>query len=379
VALRPLGTPAARAKNPFRKGFVTVVRSRRLLGGFSRLAIVRRGVLVRLVAVGLAAAAVASAVAYFVPWLPTPASKQADRIDFVFWFVTGISIAIFALVVAVILYSVARFRAGPDDDSDGAPIHGNTTLEIAWTAVPAVLVTAVAVVSAVALAQNEHLPKNHLQVNVLAQQFAWSFSYPKYKGLTVSALHLPLDETVELKMHSKDVIHSFWVPQFGQKQDLVPGITTRVVITPKRLGTYPVVCTELCGEGHALMRSEAIVMKPTAFAAWVKAQERAAASASQGPSGAGPGLAVFNSNGCSGCHTFKPAGSSATTGPDLDNLPAYARRAGKPLALFVRESIVDPNAYIEKGYQPNIMPSTFKSLPKQQLDALVQFLTGGKK
>jgi len=144
---------------------------------------VRRGVLVRLVAVGLAAAAVTSAVAFFVPWLPTPASKQADRIDFVFWFVTGISIAIFALVAAVILYSVVRFRARPDDDSDGAPIHGNTTLEIAWTAVPAVLVTAVAVVSAVALAQNEHLPKNHLQVNVSAEQFAWSFSYPKYEGL----------------------------------------------------------------------------------------------------------------------------------------------------------------------------------------------------
>src|SRR5207247_10114163 len=114
--------------------------------------------------------------------LPTPASKQADRIDFVFWFVTGISIAIFAVVAAVLLYSVVRFRRRPDDDSDGAPIHGNTTLEIAWTAVPAVLVTAVAVVSAVALAQNEHLPKNHLQVNVSAEQFAWSFSYPKYEG-----------------------------------------------------------------------------------------------------------------------------------------------------------------------------------------------------
>jgi cytochrome c oxidase subunit 2 len=339
---------------------------------------VRRGVLVRLVAVGLAVAAVTSAVAFFVPWLPTPASKQADRIDFVFWFVTGISIAIFALVAAVILYSVVRFRARPDDDSDGAPIHGNTSLEIAWTAVPAVLVTAVAVVSAVALAENGHVPKNHLQVNVLAQQFAWSFSYPKYEGLTVSQLRLPLGEAVQLKMHSKDVIHSFWVPQFGQKQDLVPGITTDVVITPKRLGTYPVVCTELCGEGHALMRSEAVVMKPAAFAAWVKAQQRAAANAGKAGSG-GPGLAAFNSNGCSACHTFKPAGSKATTGPDLDNLPADAQRAGKPLAAFVRESIVDPNAYIEKGYQPNIMPSTFKSLPKQQLDALVQFLTAGKK
>jgi cytochrome c oxidase subunit II len=340
---------------------------------------VRRGVLVRLVAVGFAAAAVTSAVAFFVPWLPTPASKQADRIDFVFWFVTGISIAIFALVVAVILYSVVRFRARPDDDSDGAPIHGNTTLEIAWTAVPAVLVTAIAVVSAVALAQNEHLPKNHLQVNVSAEQFAWTFSYPKYEGLTVSQLRLPIGETVQLKMHSKDVIHSFWVPEFGQKQDLVPGIETKLVITPKRLGTYPIACTELCGEGHALMRSEAVVMKPAAFTAWVKAQEKTAASAAQGPAGGGAGLAAFNSNGCSACHTYKPAGSTATTGPDLDNLAADARRAGRPLVPFVRESIVDPNAYIEKGYQPNIMPDTFKSLPKQQLDALVQFLTAGKK
>jgi cytochrome c oxidase subunit 2 len=231
-------------------------------------------VLVRLVAVGLGAAAVATAVALFVPWLPTPASKQADRIDFVFWFVTVICIAIFALVVAVILYAVVRFRARPDDDSDGAPIHGHTGLEIAWTAVPAILVTAIAVVSAVALAQNDRLPKKHIRVNVTAQQFAWTFQYPASKGLTTSSLRLPLGEAVELKMQSKDVIHSFWVPQFGQKQDVVPGITTRLVITPKRLGTYPVVCTELCGEGHALMRSQAIVMKPAAAAGGREGERR---------------------------------------------------------------------------------------------------------
>jgi cytochrome c oxidase subunit II len=335
-------------------------------------------VLVRVVAVGLAAAAVAVAVALLVPWLPTPASKEADRIDFVFWFVTAICIAIFSLVAGVIVYAVVRFRARPDDDSDGAPIHGHTGLEIAWTAVPAALVTAISVVSAVALAENDHLPKRHMRVNVTAQQFAWSFTYPKDKGLTVSTLHLPIHEAVELKMRSKDVIHSFWVPEFSQKQDVVPGITTRLVITPTRLGTYPVVCTELCGEGHAIMRTTAVVQTPSAFAAWVKAQEKLAAQA-QGGAGGGPGLAAFNNNGCSACHTFKPAGSTATTGPDLDNLATSARRAGKPLAAFIQQSIVDPNAYVEKGYQPGIMPTTFKSLPKDQLDALVQFLSQGKK
>lgn len=333
----------------------------------------------RLVVFGLAAAAAAFAVAFFIPWLPSPASKEADRINFVFWFVSIICIAIFALVTAVILYAILRFRARPDDDSDGAPIHGHTGLEIAWTAVPAVLVTAISIVSAVALAQNDRLPKKHLRVNVTAQQFTWAFSYPAYKGLTSSALRLPLDRAVELKMQSKDVIHSFWVPQFGQKQDVVPGITTRLVITPKRAGTYPVACTELCGEGHALMRAQAIVMKPRAFAAWVKSQQDVVARANRAPAGGGPGLAVFKSAGCAGCHTFGPAGSNASTGPALDNLRPDAQRAGKPLEPFVRESIVLPDAYIAKGYQPNIMPSTFKSLPKQQLDALVQFVVKGAK
>jgi cytochrome c oxidase subunit 2 len=338
-------------------------------------------VVVRLVVVGLAAAAVAFAVAFFVPWLPTPAAKEADRIDFVFWFVSAICIAIFALVTAVILYAIVRFRARPDDDSDGAPIHGHTGLEIAWTAVPAVLVTAISVVSAVALAQNDRLPKKHMRVNVTAQQFAWSFTYPGYKGLTSSMLRLPVHMPVELKMRSldRDVIHSFWVPQFGQKQDLVPGITTRLVITPKRLGTYPVVCTELCGEGHALMRTEAIVMTRPAFLSWVKAQQAVVAKQSQAPSAGGAGAAVFQSAGCAGCHTFTAAGSSGNTGPDLDNLKPTAQQAKQSLEAYVHQSIVDPNAYIAKGYQPNIMPSTFSSLPKSQLDALVQFIVKGQK
>jgi cytochrome c oxidase subunit 2 len=247
--------------------------------------------------------------------------------------------------------------------------------------VPAVLVTAISVVSAVALAQNDRLPKRHMRVNVFAQQFAWSFAYPTYKGLTSSTLRLPIHMPVELKMRSMDhdVIHSFWVPQFGQKQDLVPGITTRLVITPKRLGSYPVVCTELCGEGHAVMRTVAIVMKPSAFQAWVKSQQATVARQNKVPAGGGAAAAVFQSAGCAGCHTFTPAGSNGNTGPDLDNLKPDANRAGRPLETFVRESIVDPNAYVAKGYQPNIMPSTFDSLPKAQLAALVQFIVKGQK
>jgi cytochrome c oxidase subunit 2 len=322
------------------------------------------------VVVGLAASAVALCVALFVPWFPTSASLEAERIDFVFWFVSGICIAIFGLVAAVILISVLRFRAGPDDDSDGPPIHGHTGLEIVWTAVPAVLVTAISVVSAVALAKNDSLPRRHLTVDVLAQQFMWSFSYPKYNHLTSAVLRLPVKEAAELRITARknDVIHSFWVPEFRQKQDAVPGLVRSIVITPRRTGTWAVVCTELCGLGHAVMRAKVVVMKPAAFAAWASGRAK---------QGGGNGKAVFADNGCGSCHTFKPAGATAKTGPDLDNLPAEARKAGQPLEQFIRESIVKPNAYIEPHYPPNLMPQTFGALPKSQLDALVSFL-GGK-
>ncbi|MDQ2984568.1 MAG: cytochrome c oxidase subunit II [Actinomycetota bacterium] len=333
----------------------------------------RRGLIVRLVAVALVAAAVAWAVAYFIDWYPVSAAEQADRIDFVFLFVTIICIGIFALVASVIVYAVFQFRAKPDDDSDGPPVHGHTGLEIVWTAVPAVLVTAIAVVSAVVLAKNDRLPKRHIVVEVTAQQFAWKFKYPGFGGLESGTLRLPKGEAVELKLKALDVIHSFWVPEFRQKQDAVPGLTTRVVITPTRIGTYPVICTELCGLGHALMRSRAIVMKPDAFEAWGRGQKPT------GGSGGGAGKAAFEKGGCGACHTFKPAGSTGTTGPDLDKLATYARRAGKPLESFVRESIVNPSAYVEKGF-PNVMPTGFdRTFSKSELDALVRFLVAGSK
>jgi cytochrome c oxidase subunit 2 len=323
---------------------------------------------------GVVIGAAAAAVAVLIPWLPSAASRERDRIDFVFWFTTVICLVIFTIVFTVSVFSYMKFRARPDDDSDGPPIHGHTGLEIAWTAIPTALVTAIAIASSVVLARNSHAGRGHMTVDVTAQQFAWSFKYPQEGNLTSTTLRLPLRKQVELRIRALDVIHSFWVPQFGQKQDAVPGVTTKLVITPTKLGTFPVICTELCGLGHALMRSQAIVMPPAKFAAWVKQQKEGISGG-----GAAAGKGVFDSNGCGGCHTFKPAGSKGTTGPDLDNMTAAAKKAGKPLEAFVRESIVDPNAYIAPGYPPNVMPKTFAQLPKSQLDALVQYLTGSSK
>src|SRR5580765_5618401 len=220
----------------------------------------RRGNILALVGIGTLAGGVAAAVAVFLPWFPVVASEERDRIDFVTWFVIWICIAIFALVAAVLIYSVWRFRAAPDDDSDGPPIHGHTGLEIVWTLIPTILVTAIGIVSAIVLGRNDAQGKDVFRVNVVAQQFAWSFSYPEANNLTSGVLRLPVGRSVELSFKALDVIHSFWVPEFGQKQDTVPGLHTQLHITPDKVGTYPVICTELCGLGHATMRTEAIVM-----------------------------------------------------------------------------------------------------------------------
>lgn len=228
----------------------------------------RRGSIFQLLAIGLVAGGIASVFALIPGWLPEPASREAGRIHFVFWFVTGICIFVFSIVAAVSVYAVWKFRAKPDDDSDGPPIHGHTGLEIAWTAVPTLLVTAIAVVSSIVLAKNDAQGSDPLRVDVTAQQFFWSYRYPEYGNKISSVLRLPVNRSVVLHMTSKDVIHSFWVPEWSQKQDVVPGIHPTLHITPDRVGTYPVICTELCGLGHALMRSRAVVMQPAAFDKW---------------------------------------------------------------------------------------------------------------
>jgi cytochrome c oxidase subunit 2 len=218
--------------------------------------------------IGAVAFLVTAAVAVFIPWLPEQASKEREGIDLTFWLATWICIVIFAVVVAVIGYALLKFRVRPDDDTDGLPIHGHTGLEIAWTAVPAVLVIALGVTSAVVLTQNDKARgSNPNEVSVTAQQFAWTFEHPN--GVKAGTLRIPVGRSTVLRMHSNDVIHSFWVPQFGQKRDVVPGIETRLVITPKVTGKFPVICTELCGLGHALMRAYVIVMPQAAYQRWL--------------------------------------------------------------------------------------------------------------
>jgi cytochrome c oxidase subunit 2 len=233
----------------------------------------RRGSIVALLGIGLVAGGVATAVALIPTWLPVDASREAGRIDFVFWFTIAICIFLFAIVAAAIVYSVIKFRAAPDDLEDGPSIHGHTGLEIAWTAIPFVIVTVLAIVCGIVLSRNDAEGANPLVVDVQAQQYSWSFSYPGEGKVVSPVLYLPVNRSVELDMRSLDVIHAFFVPEFRENEDIVPGLVTKLHVTPDRIDTYTLQCNELCGAGHTLMNTEVRVVSPRAFAHWLALQK----------------------------------------------------------------------------------------------------------
>jgi cytochrome c oxidase subunit II len=243
-------------------------------------------------AAALIAVAIGVVLSYVIHWFPVQASTQAANTDTLYHVLVIASIPIFVLVVTVVLYCVWQFRMKPGEElKDGPPIHGNTRLEVFWTALPTVLLLGLVGYSFVVLHENEKKPANEIQIGVTGQQFAWSYQYPASltggAPLNSTQLYIPEGRSVAFAMQSKDVIHAFWIPAFRIQEDVVPGITTYWRATPNRLGDYPVICNLLCGLGHSLMRSTAHVVTPTQFQAWIKSQLSAGSSSGAGASATG--------------------------------------------------------------------------------------------
>jgi cytochrome c oxidase subunit 2 len=233
--------------------------------------------------IGIVASLIGVAIALAIDWFPVNAASSTKEIDTLWDVLLIVSVPVFVLVMTVAIYSVIRFRARPGDTGDGAPIHGNTRLEVIWVAVPFIIVSILAVYAWIVLDDVEAKKANELKVTVVAQQFAWHFKYPQYGNVASDQLYLPKDRPVVFDITTKDVLHSFWVPSFRLKQDAVPGLTGHIRLTPSRPGKYDVVCAELCGLGHSTMRQYAHVIEPSAFDTWVQKQKSAGgASASSG-------------------------------------------------------------------------------------------------
>ncbi|MDJ1179754.1 cytochrome c oxidase subunit II [Roseofilum sp. BLCC_M91] len=253
--------------------------------------------------------------------MPVAASEEAPWIDGLFNTMMTISIGLFLLVQGILIFSIIKFRQRPGDETDGPPIEGNIPLEIVWTAIPAMIVLGLGVYSfdvytnmggldpmashdhgqevahmqgaALAAPLSEEAPtlekgdrrvaigigadpkdigkSADLVVDVLGLQYAWIFTYPE-TGIVSGELHMPVGRDVQLNIKAADVIHSLWIPQFRVKQDAIPGRETQLRLRPREMGTYPVVCAELCGSYHGGMRSTTIVESAEDFDQWVNEQ-----------------------------------------------------------------------------------------------------------
>ena len=242
--------------------------------------------------------------------LPVAASDEAPLVDGLFNTMMTVSTGIFLIVEGVLIYAVIRYRRRAGDNEDGPAIEGNVPLEILWTAIPAIIVIGIslysfdvynnmggfdphsahaapmmedamnmpgtamaATVQVSQLKTNSDEVKNppELTINVTGLQYAWLFNYPD-TDVTTGELHLPIGKTVEINMTANDVIHAFWIPEFRVKQDAIPGRQTHLRFTPRKAGDYDLICAELCGPYHGVMKSQVVVETQEAFDSWMQEQ-----------------------------------------------------------------------------------------------------------
>lgn len=302
--------------------------------------------------------------------LPQQASVQAVEVDKLFNLLLWLISFLFSLIVVILSFSLVVFRRKKGETGDGAYIVGDSRLEVAWTLVPLFAVIFLAYIGAQSLGETRRIDNTALQINVTAGQWYWHYQYPD-SGVSSNELYLPVGRQADLLMTSNDVIHSFWVPEFRIKQDLVPGRTTELRITPTTIGNFKVRCAELCGASHAYMEGAVNVVSEQDFEKWVSTQQ---ASTTIDPVARGQKL--VQQYGCEICHSLD---GSVKTGP------TWARLAGSDVKLsdwrtveadhdYLVESIINPDAKIVAGFSSNVMPKFGDILDQTMVEAIVVYI-----
>jgi cytochrome c oxidase subunit II len=339
-------------------------------------------------------------------WFPLQASAEATSIDRLFQVLLTIGGAIFLLVQGMIVYSVIRFRVRADDPTDGPNIHGNTTLEIVWTAIPAVIVFGLVIYSWVVWTETRSEKPNEMVVDVVAQRFNWTFSYTDPDNrlaaleeddqtFSANTLHTFVNQPMLLRIDSLDVNHAFWVPTMRIKQDALVGRTTEIRFTPTRAGRYRVVCAELCGGGHGAMYSYIVVheTREDFMREFIDIQVNNILNPPTDPVAVGERVLTTSGLPCSGCHQLESLGWTGVTGPNLNGIGSRAddraTAAGQVSAeAYLAHSLRLPNDYIVPGFQAGLMPqfgpteevpatiagASYYYLPDEDLVGVVAFL-----
>jgi|SRR5688572_21937035 len=299
------------------------------------------------------------------PLFPEQASTFAPGVDALFLFIAGVTVIFTALVFALVLVFAIRYRRRPGR-ATGTPVRPNPWLEVAWIAVPLALCLVMFFWGARLYFSQIRPPSDALEVTVVGRQWMWKLQHAEGPS-EINELHVPVGRPVRLTMTSQDVIHSFFVPAFRIKMDVLPGRTVTAWFQATRTGQYHLFCAEYCGTKHSAMVGRVVVMEMADYERWL-------AGGTGGATLAGSGERLFLALGCATCHT---AGAQAR-GPSLENL------FGKTVTLkdgttavadeaYVRESILDPAVRVVAGFEP-LMPSYRAQLNEEDLIKLVAYL-----
>ena len=302
-------------------------------------------------------------------WLPPGHSTFASDVDFLFYVIAYLSLAFFVIVTVGSLYLAFRYRNKGKRELTSGIAH-NVPLEVTWTLIPTILVFVIFVWGFKDYLKMHVSPKNAIEVKVSGQKWCWSFEYPG--GVTeVNTLTVPVGKPVSLLMSSQDVIHSFFVPAFRTKMDVLPNRYTRLWFEATAEGEYDIYCTEYCGKGHSEMLGKVLVLKEQDYNNWLS--EAAAASSSLSLEEYGEQL--YRTKACITCHSVD---GTANQGPTWKGIFGKTEKLadGSDVTIdenYIRESILNPMAKITAGYQP-IMPTFQGILNDRDIDALIAYI-----
>ncbi|MBJ6724029.1 cytochrome c oxidase subunit II [Geomesophilobacter sediminis] len=300
------------------------------------------------------------------------ATLIAHSVDGVFIFILAIASFFFLLTQGFLIYFALKYRRRKGIEQPTPYITGNTVLEIVWVIIPSLLLVAIFGYGMVVFLRMRTPIPGAMEVQVTASQFQWSFKYPDGRT-ALNELRLPVGKPVKLIMTSKDVIHGFFVPAYRQKQDVLPGRYTYLWFLPRQAGSFDLYCSQYCGTGHSIMRGKILVMPVADYQAWEEREEQKQKGAAASPVEKGEKL--FQDSGCLGCHSID---GTPKVGPTLKGIfgSTVVLDNGKTLTAdeeYLRESIVDPNAKIVKGYQP-VMPTFKATLKDDDVAAIIAYL-----
>ena len=305
-------------------------------------------------------------------WLPPPDSQTAgaESVDKLFYAILGIATFFFVLIVALMLLFVILYRRRSEVAPDNVRTH-NTLLEIIWTAIPLAIVIVIFYWGFVGYMDMRLPPREAYEIDVVARQWNWQFTYPNRYSPDPPILHVPAGQPVRLIMRSEDVIHGLSIPDFRVKMDLVPWRYTKAWFRAKEPGIHELYCTEYCGTGHSDMTTLVEVHKRGEFEAWL--EKAAAGLESMGPAERGKRLFVVQ--GCAGCHSVD---GTAKTGPSFQGIwgQEHSFRNAPPAPVdenYVRESIVDPSAKVREGYEDK-MNSYQGTFTDEEIGYLIRFI-----